>query len=188
MPAIKPREELNEDYLAVKERLDNAQLRPRARMALRMYALGAVPSIAAAAEATGMNNAYLGIIASSKPGMEYIDKMQEKMDITAITTTDLIQQLGRKAVVQIANHMENASSESLRLKAAIDLADRSPETSKTQKLQVESFSIDGKDAKAIAEALVQGQQVHRTFQHLAEGNFDKVTQELPSATPSDSNT
>lgn len=187
MPLRKPVEDCHEYYQLIKGRMEEKTfLKPRARMALRMYALGAVPSISGAAEAAGISGPYLNIIANSSFGKEYIAELQEKLDVTAISTTDLLQQLGRKAVEKIADHMENASSEGLRLKAAIDLADRSPETSKTQKLQVESFSIDGKDAKAIAEALVMGEQVHRTFAKLAEGNFDQVNKELPHGTPSNS--
>lgn len=166
--------EWSESYIALKQRLEKAELSPRIRMALRMYANAAVPTLQAAAEAVGISYVHLTLMAKSPAGQEFMANAHEIISQKAIETNVLIQQLGRRALEVIAGQMEDASSEALRLKAAIDLADRSPETSKIQRHQVESFTLDGKDAKAIAEALVQGRSVRDQFAHLATENFDKV--------------
>ena len=67
-------------------------------------------------------------------------------------------ELGRKAVQKLAHLMEWSGQEAIQLRAAIDLADRSPETQKVQKHQVESFSLSGKDAKEIAVEVIKKQR------------------------------
>lgn len=166
--------EWSPSYIALKEQLAKAPLSPRVRMALRMYVNAAVPTLKAAADAVGISYTHLTLMAKTPAGEEFMANAHEIMQNKAIETNVLIQQLGRRAVEVIGGMMEDASSDALRLKAAIDLADRAPETSKIQRHQVESFSLDGKDAKMIAEALAQGRSVKEQFAHLATENFDKV--------------
>lgn len=161
------------------------ELRPRVRMALRMYALAAVPTLSAAAEATGLALGYLSLMANSPAGKEYMQTVQQILDEKAISTTDLINKLGRRAIEIIGGLAEDGSSPSIQLKAAIDLADRSPETSKTTKVQVDSFSLSGKDARLLAESIVQGRSVHERFGTEVLGNVDRVTNALPSGNPED---
>lgn len=176
------KEVLAESTQAVYDRFEDRQLSPRIRMALRMYALAAVPTMTAAAEACGVNLAYLSMMANSPAGKAYMQTVQEILDEKAISTTDLINKLGRRAIEIIGGLAENAGSQSIQLKAAIDLADRSPETSKTTKVQVDSFSLSGKDARLLAESIVQGRSVHERFGTEVLGNVDRVTNALPEST------
>lgn len=99
---------------------------------------------------------------------------QQILDDKTASTSQIIEQLGRRALDIIGDKMENSKDDKIQLRAAIDLADRAPSTSKVQKIQMESFTLAGKDAKALAEALVAGKSVNEKFAHLAEGDFDKV--------------
>lgn len=94
---------------------------------------------------------------------------------TALKTNELIEKLSRRAVEVIGTTMEEASSEGLRLKAAIDLADRGSETSKIHKHQVESFTLGAEDARNIAESMVAAAALRAKHTPLRLGDFDKVT-------------
>lgn len=103
---------------------------------------------------------------------------------TALTTNALIEKLSRRAIEVIATQMEDASSEGLRLKAAIDLADRGSETSKIHKHQVESFTLGSEDARAIAESLAAAASVRQVNASLRHENFDRVNvDEVEATTP-----
>lgn len=86
----------------------------------------------------------------------------------------LISALGMRAAQVVGGLMEDASSESIRLKAAQDIMDRDPELSKVQKHQVESFTLGNKDAKEIAAALVSASSVHSQFKHLETQDFNRL--------------
>lgn len=120
--------------------------------------------------------------------MKFMQSAHDHINNTALQTNELIEKLSRRAIEVIGTTMEDASSEALRLKAAIDLADRGPETSKIQKHQVESFSLTSEDARAIAESMVQAASIRQRHSNLVVDNFDKVnldeTEELtPIVTP-----
>jgi hypothetical protein len=148
-------------------------------MALRLYALNAVGTMTEAAAVAGVNLSYLSIMKNSPAGQEYMAQLTSKIDYAGMETSAIVASLGRKAVIKLGEMMEDSPSEAIRLKAAQDLADRAPETSKTTKMQVESFTLGNKSAQEIAAAIVQASSVHEKFAHLAEGNFDRVGMEEP---------
>ncbi len=182
MPLRKEYEDLCPEYQATKDRIEQAGLSPRARMALRMYAHGAVKSIKEAAEIVGMNSSYLTIIANGTPAKTMLESTQQILDDKAMETSVFLNKLGRRGVEVIAGLMENAGSESLQLKAAVDLADRAPDFSKIQKHQVESFTLSGKDVAALAAAIAEGKEVQHEFKQLTTGNHDHVTPEITDGT------
>jgi len=184
MSAAKPQHELADSTKKLYEILQRSDLSPRMRMALRMYAFGAVPTLSAAAEAVGVSLSALSLKKKTPAGQAYMQSAQQILDDKTASTSQIISQLGRRAIEVIADKMENAKDDKLQLRAAIDLADRAPETSKVQKIQMESFTLAGKDAKAIAEALVAGKSVNERFASLAQGDFDKVGDQklLPEST------
>lgn len=182
MPPKKAYEDLTEGTKAMYAAFEDRPLRPRVRMALRMYALSAVPTLSAAAEACGISLPYLSLSAHSPAGKAYMQTVQQILDEKSISTTDLLNKLGRRAIEIIGGLAEDGSSPTIQLKAAIDLADRSPETSKTTKVQVDSFSLSGKDARLLAESIVQGRSVHERFGREVLENVDRVTNALPSGT------
>lgn len=90
--------------------------------------------------------------------------------------------LGREAVGKLRGLMDS-NSEMIQLKAAQDLADRSPETSKTIKHEVASITISGQDAKEMAEALVESARSREKFSHLAAEDFVQVEMEQGKELP-----
>lgn len=176
MPTAKPTTELADSTRRVYDMLQRADLNPRVRMALRMYAFGACKTLTEAAEVCGLSVGYLSLKKNSPAGEKYMEKAQQILDDKTASTSQIIDRLGRRAIEVIADRMEKTDDPRLQLRAAIDLADRAPDTSKIQKVQVESFTLAGKDAKALAEALVAGKSVSEMFGHLREGNLDKVTE------------
>jgi hypothetical protein len=143
-------------------------------MGLRLYVHTAVPSLSKAADAVGLNPRYLALMSRTSAGKEFMKTAHEHINNTALQTNELIERLGRRAVEVIGTTMEDASSEALRLKAAIDLADRAPETSKIHKHQVEGLMLSGEDARQIAESMVAAAAVRQANAHLRTQNFDKV--------------
>jgi len=143
-------------------------------MGLRLFVHCAVPTLREAAEAVGLHPVYLQKMSRTQAGMEFMESAHAIIQQTALDTNVLIEKLSRRAIEVIATHMEDASSEGLRLKAAIDLADRGSETSKIQKHQVESFTLSSTDAREIASSLVAAATVRQAHADLKHENFDHV--------------
>lgn len=159
---------------ALKEGLDRQRLSPRVKLALRMYAYGACRTIKEAAELMDLDPSYLGLVTNSKPGIEFMKAADAIIQEKLLQGHQLMDAVGHRAVEVIASKMEHSANENIQLKAAIDLADRSPTYSKTQKLQMEAISLTGQDVQALAQALVEGKSVKEKFAHLASGDFDRI--------------
>ena len=155
------------------------ELSPRIRMALRLYGTSAVPTLQEAADAAGINYTYLTIVMNSPIGVAFMNTLDQRLEDKTLETSAIIDRLSKRALTVIEQIMEDGKIEGIRLKAAIDLADRGPETSKIQKHQVESFSLTGSDAQMIAEALAQGRTVKEVFGHVADQGFDRVAIDSP---------
>jgi hypothetical protein len=162
-----------EQYYA--SQTDKNYLAPRVRMGLRLFVHCAVPSMKMAAEAVGLAPSYLSKMSRTPAGVEFMETAHAMIQQTALTTSALIDKLSRRAIEVIATQMEDASSEALRLKAAIDLADRGSETSKVQKHQVESFTLGSEDARLIAASMVSAAAVRKANSDLVHNNFDRVS-------------
>ena len=150
------------------------RLSPRVKMGLQIYASGAAKTVKEAAEIVGLTSVHLGNVKNIGGGQELIERMQDKIEDAAINTSALLQSLGVEAVHKLAKLMRTAGSENIQLAAAKDLADRSPETSKTQKIQVDSFSINGEDAKHLAEAMIRARESREVWSGQTQGDFVKV--------------
>src|SRR4030095_7318888 len=98
------------------------------------------------------------------------DRIMDK----ATEMAPLMNELGRRALAKIATLMESAGKEEVQLRAAIDLADHSPETTKTQRLDVTSLSLSGQDAKELAEVLVESARAREKFSHVAEHGLEEI--------------
>lgn len=158
--------------------LNIKKLSPKAKLALKMVALAGAKH-KEAAKAVGLHPAYISQLKNSEPGQQLMNEVEGNLDEKAIETTVLMDRLGREALHKIAGLMRFSQNEGIILRSAQDLADRSPMTSKIQKHQVESFSLDGADAKAIAEALVQSAAERQKYLPAATGDFIRV--ESPSS-------
>lgn len=167
-------EELAESTKHIYGLLQRADLNPRVRMALRMYAFGACKTITEAADVCGLSTSWLSQKKNSPAGKAYMEAAQQILDDKTANTSQVLDRLGRRALGVIGGLMESSKDERIQLRAATDLADRSPTYSKVQKMQVESFTLGSRDAKAIAEALVAGKSVNEQFKEIAAGDFDRV--------------
>jgi len=151
---------------------------PRHRMAARLYASGALPSKRSAALAMGLSPSSLYLMTApgiQNPGMRRIeDDIDAKIHDQTVQTSSVLQLIGREAILKLRGLMRGASSEGLQFKAAQDLADRSPETSKTIKAAIISAPLDSKDAKELAIAMVQAANARRTYASQVEGDFVRV--------------
>jgi hypothetical protein len=107
----------------------------------------------------------------------YIRKLEAQMDAGSVNMSVAIQELGRKGLVKIAQMMESDEvKDELRLRAAMDLADRSPETSKTSKLSIEGdITLREGDAQRLIQALVEASEADSKFAHeVSSGDYIKV--------------
>lgn len=153
-------------------------LSPRVKTALRLYVSGAVRTQGEAARLSGMDKHYLSQLKVQNPvAQAYIAKLEAEIESGAVNMNAAIQQLARKGLMTIAKMMESdLVKDELRLKAAMDLADRSPETSKTNKLSIEAdLSIRHEDANRLIAALVESSVAEATYAPLvSEGDYVKV--------------
>lgn len=147
-------------------------------MAIRLHASGACRTKREASEAAGLHPAYLAMLTApnggSVPVKRLYDEIQRQIDDKTVETSAIIELLGRKALGKMAQLMDGSVSEHIQLKAAMDLADRAQSTSKTQKLQVESITISGQDAKALAAALVESNREREKYEHVIESGMVEI--------------
>lgn len=86
----------------------------------------------------------------------------------------VIARLSAKALDVMEDQINNGTTEEVKFKAAKDILDRNPETSKTNKVQVESFTLAGRDVQALATALAEGRRALPTDAEVVSGDFVKV--------------
>jgi hypothetical protein len=156
---------------------------PRHKMALRLWVTGAVRTQGEAAKAVGSHYGYLSLLKMNPKMQEYIRRLEREIDEKSVNMSQVMQELGRKGVQRIAQMMESEQvRDELRFRAAQDLADRSPETSKTNKLSIEGdLTLRSADAQQLMKALVEAAEVEREFRKDVEsGDYIKVDEGLPS--------
>ena len=99
---------------------------------------------------------------------------EDKVDEKLLETSALMQLLGREALQKMGGLMRFSQDEGIILRAAQDLMDRAPDTTKIHKAQIESFTISGKDAAEIAKAMVESAKERGRFADAAEGDFVRI--------------
>ena len=135
----------------------NIKPSPRVKLATRLYTTGVCRTKKEASEAAGLHPNYLTMLTGpngSEPVKSLMNEIDEKIADETIKTSAIIQSLGRKALGKMSDLMQDAS-ETVQFRAAQDLLDRSPETSKTQRVEAVSFSIGGEDAAMLAKAMME---------------------------------
>lgn len=166
-------------YQKLLDNLRKRQPSPRVRNALRLYASGAVKSKKEAAEAVGLSPQalYTPTMPSlgDTPTRRLMNEIDAALDDKTVDMSRVLAMLSRKAVKKINSLMDNSENEHIQLKAAVDLADRAPETSKTHKVAVANIRMNSDDAKELAAAMVESARARREFAHVAEGDFVQVT-------------
>lgn len=162
---------------------------PRIRHAARLYASGAVKTKQEAAEAVGVNPSYFNIVtqpghARSKPEIiALMDDIERSIHDKTVSLSSVIENVSREAVSEMRDLLNHSQNEAIRLKAASDILDRNPETSKTQKHQLSSFSLGSEDAKSLAAALVKSAEAQRLYAQAAAGDYVRIPQEADGASP-----
>jgi hypothetical protein len=176
-----PAKDYHELAASTREVYDKARVRalsPRVRAAQRLYASGTVPTKKAAAEAVGLKPGYFYLMTSpqvSNPEIAGLrDHIDQAIEDQTVDMSKILQMLGRKAVGELYRIMRDGGSEIVKRKAAQDLADRSPETSKTIKAAVANIHLSGSDAKELAAAMVTSARAKEKFAEVAEGDFVRV--------------
>jgi hypothetical protein len=144
-------------------------------MAARLYATAAVPTKKAACRAVGLSEGYLSILSMSGNSEvnQILDETDRALADKTISLSATIALLARKAADRMKDLIAS-SNEHVALKASSDILDRTPETSKTFKHSITSWSLDGDDAKELARALVESARVKERFSAVAAGDFVRV--------------
>lgn len=155
---------------------------PRTKMALTLWVSGAARTQKEAAQIAGVSQGTVSIARHRESGQELEETFNTGVMERAMSLSAVIAKLSEKALKVMDEQITNGSSEEVKFKAAKDILDRNPETSKTNKVQVESFTLGNKDAKEIAAALTEGAALWRFDPEVAEGDFVRVQEvsERPS--------
>lgn len=111
---------------------------------------------------------------------DYIAQIDRELAEEHIDTGKLLIRLGRRAVRNIAQTMESPTvKDEVRLKAAMDLADRSPETSKVLKVDHQiSVPISHEQFEAMRKAMLESSGMKEIFPEAAAGNFVTTNDEI----------
>jgi hypothetical protein len=119
---------------------------------------------------------YLSQIKRVNPRMtELVNRIDKEIEDGTIDMSKVLVTLGRRAVRNIAHLAESAEKEDIRFRANVDLADRSPETVKTHKVQAEgSMNLRPEDVAALTHALVESARLRAKFPEAAIGDFIRV--------------
>lgn len=151
------------------------KLRPRLKLAARMIAGGIARTQREAAEAVGLSESYLSLAVTRSPvAEELMHSIDRVVEQRIIETSALIRTLSAKAIEKLGDLMTESEREDIQLRAAIDLADRGPETSKIHKHQVESFTLSGRDVKALAEAIALGKASREEYSEVVKDGYDRI--------------
>lgn len=141
---------------------------PRVRNALWLYLSGSCKSKREAALVAGITPAHMNNMTNySEPTKRLMNEIQTQLQSDAADMNVVMKRLGRMAVGKMALLLDSGS-EAIQFKAAQDLADRSPETQKTQRVEVADLTLAGQDAKAIAQAIVEAAMTEREFADVAK--------------------
>jgi hypothetical protein len=149
------------------------KLSPRVRLAARLYATG-LANKKQASEAAGLHPAYFGMLSNRNGHMQnLLAQLDQELMSDTVDMNKALTRLSRIAVGRIAGLMDS-DKQDIALKAAIDLADRGPETQKVQRLEIASFTMDGKDVEALAAALVESARTKAEYMDVALNGLVEV--------------
>lgn len=130
----------------------------------------------------GISPQNLYAITAPSAANPHVNNLYESVDQVlqdrTIDVSTLIKKLGEEAV-RTAGRLMAYGKEEVQLRAAVELMDRSPETAKITKHQIEAPKIDESDAKLLAEALVEAATARRRHLEAATGDYVKVDTDKP---------
>lgn len=146
---------------------------PRLRQAVRLYASGATRTQKEAAEIMGVSRVGLGRILRYTPvGKNEVALIDSEIRRRVVDLSAVIEGLGQRAIARVAALMDGTDvKHDVQLRAAQDILDRNPATSKTRRLQVESLSLTGKDVQTLVRAMTSSAELKREFPEAAIGDY-----------------
>ena len=183
----KPLEDLASRTRYIYELLQRREPSPRVRQAMRLYATAAVPTKAAAADAVGLSRSalYNDSMPSlgDTPTRRLFDQVDEALADRTINMSRVLAMLSREAIGKISNLMRYSESEQIQLKAAVDLADRAPDTSKTQKIAAVGVTLSGKDVHELAAVMAESAQAQEDFNEIGQDDYVTTSVDEEAALP-----
>lgn len=174
MGARKRREEYSEGYLKWLHSMRHKRLRPRMKLAIRLWASGSVKSQQEAAQMALIRPAELSGALTHNPEAQSLAREVEKIVGDKTVALSQVVALASRNALRRVNELVESENEHVALKASSDLLDRNPETSKTFRHQVATVQFNSEDAKDLAAALVAGARVRDQFGPAADSDFIKV--------------
>lgn len=150
--------------------------------ALRLYVTGACRTKREASEAVGLHPLYLTMLTApgsgSQPVKDLLAEYEAQLHDKTLDMAHVMQYLGRRAALRTGLLLDS-NNERIALDASKELMDRSPETQKTQRLQLDSFTLDGKDVAALVSALAESATTASKYANAVDGivelNIDEPT-------------
>lgn len=109
----------------------------------------------------------------------FLAQLDREIQEGSVDMTKVIQRLGRKAIVNIAEIAQDLSIKAdVRLRANVDLADRSPETAKTHKVKLEEDIRITPDAiEDLRKALLESARAKDEYAEVLTGDYVTVDEE-----------
>jgi hypothetical protein len=160
---------------------NSLQPSPKVLLAARLYGSGAVKTKKEAAAAAGIAHQYFSQLSgpNGSPAVKkVIAGIGDAIEDRAVNMSEIMRQLGRESIGTINDIRKGSESEMMVFKAAQDLADRSPEVSKTQKHSVAALTLEGKDVLALQEALLEGSRIAEEYADVAQSGYVGVELEM----------
>lgn len=153
---------------------------PRVRNAIRLYASGAVKTKREAAAVAGLGKSTFFDLRANPLVNAQIARITQQIDDNTVDMSAALLRLGRAGVAKVAELMETAKKEEVQLKAAQDLADRSPETSKVHKVALEAdVTLPASTVNDLVKALLEQASRKERYIEAAEGDYIKVNEVQP---------
>jgi hypothetical protein len=177
MPRIKlPEHQLAPATRTSYEAFRNVRLSPRVKNAVRLYATGAVKTKKEASHLAGLHPATLGMYMQHNTELQaMLQQIDTEVEAKVADTAPVLKHLEVVALAVMNNLMRNGGSEAVKLKAAQDILDRGPRMGKVQRTMSVGLTIDGEDAKRLAESLVASRNVTQKYIGEVQGDFEKVS-------------
>lgn len=159
-----------------------AKASPRIRMAARLYASGACKTKREAARVAQINPEWFTTMSNHNPETKRIaDAVDGAIDDQSVEMSTTLRTIGREAIKKIRGLMYEDNPH-IALKAAVDLADRSPEVSKVHKQEIVGhMSVRPDDAKLLAESLVAAAEARRLYTERVKDGFSRIEVEVALA-------
>lgn len=153
-------------------------LTPRVRLATRLYNSGLCKTKAEAADKAGLSRSVFYIVSQTDPQVASLaEQVQRELEDETIDAARIVKRLGRKGLGIVAEIADNPLNKAeVRLKAAQDLADRSPETSKVINVNARVETPLSEDqVAALRRGMIEAAALRDKFAKAAEGSFVTVT-------------